>query len=304
MEAENIKYMLTSLLILTSFIILIIIVIVYTHIQANRKKSRVNVLHNMENEKGVSLHLKENKANEDSGVVIHLNKKEQKKMWNFSLSSFALFIANLTKNNTVVNWDLSWKDNLYSIYDFFFWIQKYINKLLLDWHLSIKKEDLFKLHKDIGRLDLNLLKKSIQKIAEDNDLIDRWSKEGELLFRKIVLWSISNDNYLLYMKDIEEKFKKKMENIKKILEKKNLNNKDLTTEEVNDLKKYEVEKEIQKEINNVLWNKANLFLIEFDKEGRELHIWTDYKNLLRKELQKLVVYYKKKKNLKNIIFYI
>ena len=78
----------------------------------------------------------------------------------------------------------------------------------------------------------------------------------------------------------------------------------LTEEEEEKLELYNVEKEIQKEINKIFWEKNKISLLSFDIKEKELHIAIDYNDLLNKKLAGLVTYYKEKNNLDNIIFYI
>lgn len=269
-----------------------------------------NVLNTKKEEDwSVPVHLKNNKEKikeeEKEGVSVHLNKKELKRMNNFKISSISLFKANFSKNNNVVNGVLDWKTNLIRVYDFYFSIHKFLNNLFVKEIYSIGKEDLFSLHKAIGKMNLDLFKNTIQKVSESNGLIKEGSIEGELLFKKIIIGAIDNDNYLILKEEHKEIFKKKIESIKKVLEKTKLEEwKKLTTNEKRVLEEYNIEKEIQQEIQKVVGRRVLVSLLKFDIEDKEIHINIHHNDILNKKIADLVAYYKDKGNLNEIVFYI
>lgn len=338
---ENIEYILWGLWGITILLILLVMYNIRQNKKSNQKpKSNVNMIHyntdkdsgeyeyreeyeeddeeikidnvlssTKEEEWSVPVHLKNNqekiKEDENKGVSVHLNKKELKRMNNFKISSISLFKANFSKNNNVVNGVLNWKTNLIRVYDFYFSIHKFLNDLFVKEIFIIGKEDLFTLHKVIGKMNLDLFKDTIQKISEKNGLIKEGAVEGELLFKKIIIGAIANDNYLILKEEHKEIFKKKIESIKKVLEKTKLDeDKKLTAKEKRILEEYNIEKEIQQEIQSVVGRRVLVSLLKFDIEDKEIHINIHHNDILNKKIADLVAYYKNKGNLNEIVFYI
>ena len=302
MSGENIEYMIYVLMWLTVVVVLVLVYI-FLLSKKNKGKLQVGIQNDDTNQKieGVLVHQwgEEKKP----GVSVHLWKEDLKKMNSFKINPIALFKANIFKNNLVISGDMQDSTPVLDVYDFYFRIQKFLNKLFVEEIYNISKEELFEIHKYIWKMDLDLLKNKIIQVSEKNGLLEE-GRDSSMLFRKIITWAISHPSYLIFKETHREQYQEKIKNGKRALEKKLLESEvGLSPKEQKALKDYDAEKEINREIKKVIgntwWN-----LLSFDIEHKEIHINIHYNDILDKRIGKLVTYYKNKKNLVNIIFYI
>jgi len=259
--------------------------------------------------KGVPVH--QNNKEDDLNVPIHLSKKEIERMETFKLKGLSIFKSNIRSSNLVSNWRLLEAEKwIINFYNFFHWLQKYMNILFKNWEYDIPVKDLFLIHKEIWKWDILLFRKILEQINLKNWFTQDSIDITDVLFRKILIETISDDNYKLFKDKDEEDYNKKFNLIQKVVDKASSTNDEihLTANDKWILDEYEMEIEIWKEIMKITkkglrkWFK--FWLLKVDIERRELEIRIEAKDLFSREIQELVKYYSEENSLDSIIFYI